>query len=131
MHRDIHIFALFFSIILSRCRCRKAKHFSRAQHWRFACCRADNEFPVPVLTAIGELDGGGISYLRREWEETEALTEVQRLFTKTILVPQVLYIDFLRHVITFKKCMASTTPRAQNRAAKGSTLLQRRSTLPI
>jgi hypothetical protein len=42
-----------------------------------------------VLTAIGELDGGGISYLRREWEETEALPEDKRLLTKTILVPQV------------------------------------------
>lgn len=57
--------------------------------WLPDLLRADNEFPVPVLTAIGELDGGGISYLRREWEETKALTEVQRLFTKTILVPQV------------------------------------------
>jgi hypothetical protein len=51
--------------------------------------RANNEFPVPVLTAIGELDGGGISYLRREWEETQALAEDKRQFAKTILVPQV------------------------------------------
>jgi hypothetical protein len=52
-------------------------------------CRADKEYPVPVLTAIGELDGGGLSYLRREWEETAALPQDKRLLTKTILVPQV------------------------------------------
>ena len=89
-------------------------------------CRADNDFPVPVLTAIGnyaytirnnlmnqsnriydslwklclgifklvllfegELDGGGISYLRREWEETLQLPEEKKVLTKTILVPQV------------------------------------------
>jgi len=30
----------------------------------------DNEFPVPVLTAIGELDGDGISFAYREWKES-------------------------------------------------------------
>jgi len=51
--------------------------------------RGSNEYPVPVLTAIGELDGGGLSYLRREVEETEALPGSVTAFTKTILVPQV------------------------------------------
>ena len=51
--------------------------------------RGNNEYPVPVLTAIGELDGGGISYLRREVEETAALAGSVTSFTKTILVPQV------------------------------------------
>jgi len=57
--------------------------------WLPDLLRATNEFPVPVLTAIGELDGGGISYLRREWEETQDLTQEKQLLTKTILVPQV------------------------------------------
>jgi len=57
--------------------------------WLPDLLRADNEFPIPVLTAIGELDGGGISYLRREWEETQVLSEQKRMLTKTILVPQV------------------------------------------
>jgi len=51
--------------------------------------RANNNFPVPVLTAIGELDGGGLSYLRREWEETQDLPEEKKQLTKTIIVPQV------------------------------------------
>jgi len=51
--------------------------------------RGDNEYPVPVLTAIGELDGGGISYLRREYQETMALPGSVTAFSKTILVPQV------------------------------------------
>ena len=51
--------------------------------------RADNDYPVPVLTAIGELDGGGLSYLRREVEETAALPGSVTTFSKTILVPQV------------------------------------------
>ena len=51
--------------------------------------RGNNEYPVPVLTAIGELDGGGISYLRREVEETAALAGSVTSFTKTILVAQV------------------------------------------
>ena len=49
----------------------------------------NNEYPVPVLTAIGEIDGGGISYLRREVEETEVLPGSVTPFTKTIMVPQV------------------------------------------
>jgi len=49
----------------------------------------NNDYPVPVLTAIGELDGGGISYLRREVEETAMLPGSVTSFTKTILVPQV------------------------------------------
>jgi len=49
----------------------------------------NNEYPVPVLTAIGEIDGGGISYLRREVEETKVLANSVRSFTKTIMVPQV------------------------------------------
>ena len=49
----------------------------------------DNSYPVPVLTAIGEIDGGGISYLRREVEETEVLPGSVTAFTKTIMVPQV------------------------------------------
>jgi len=57
--------------------------------WLPDLVRGYNDFPVPVLTAIGELDGGGLSYLRREWEETEALSEEVKLLTKTILVPQV------------------------------------------
>ena len=44
---------------------------------------------MPVLTAIGELDGGGLSYLRREVEETAALTEAERRLSKTLLVPGV------------------------------------------
>jgi len=48
-----------------------------------------NEYPVPVLTAIGELDGGGLSYLRREVEETAVLPGSVTSFSKTILVPQV------------------------------------------
>ena len=51
--------------------------------------RATNEYPVPVLTAIGELDGGGLSYLRREVEETAALPGSVTTFSKTIFVPQV------------------------------------------
>jgi len=51
--------------------------------------RGTNEYPVPVLTAIGELDGGGISYLRREAEETASLPGSVTSFSKTILVPQV------------------------------------------
>ena len=51
--------------------------------------RANNEYPVPVLTAIGELDGGGLSYLRREVEETAALAPSVTSFSKTLLVPQV------------------------------------------
>merc|ERR1712155_189517 len=51
--------------------------------------RATNEYPVPVLTAIGELDGGGLSYLRREVEETAALPAEVTEVTKTIYVPQV------------------------------------------
>ena len=51
--------------------------------------RASNEYPVPVLTAIGELDGGGLSYLRREVEETAALPPSVTSFSKTLLVPQV------------------------------------------
>jgi len=31
-----------------------------------------NEFPVPVLTAVGELDGLTISYVYREWKESAA-----------------------------------------------------------
>ena len=42
-----------------------------------------------VLLFEGELDGGGISYLRREWEETLQLPEEKKVLTKTILVPQV------------------------------------------
>ena len=44
---------------------------------------------MPVLTAIGELDGGGLSYLRREVAETEALPASVTEVTKTIYVPQV------------------------------------------
>ena len=51
--------------------------------------RGSNDYPVPVLTAIGELDGGGISYLRREAEETAQLPGSVTSFSKTILVPQV------------------------------------------
>ena len=51
--------------------------------------RANNQYPVPVLTAIGELDGGGLSYLRREVEETAALSAAETSLAKTILVPQV------------------------------------------
>ena len=29
----------------------------------------DNTFPVPVLTAVGELDGMTLSFVYREWEE--------------------------------------------------------------
>jgi len=57
--------------------------------WLPDLLKADNDFPVPVLTAIGELDGGGLSYLRREWEETVDLSEEKKVLTKTILVPQV------------------------------------------
>ena len=39
--------------------------------------RGNNEYPVPVLTAIRELNGGGISYLREEVEETAALARSQ------------------------------------------------------
>jgi len=46
-----------------------------------------NEYVVPVGTFIGELDGGGISYLRREVEETGLLSESDRMLSKTILVP--------------------------------------------
>ena len=46
-------------------------------------------YPVPVLTAIGELDGGGLSYLRREAAETAALPAEVTEVTKTIYVPQV------------------------------------------
>merc|ERR1712106_651237 len=49
----------------------------------------NNEYPVPVLTAIGELDGGGLSYLRREAEETAQLPGSVTSFSKTVLVPQV------------------------------------------
>ena len=42
-----------------------------------------------MFLCAGELDGGGISYLRREWEETQDLTQEKQLLTKTILVPQV------------------------------------------
>jgi len=38
---------------------------------------------------MGELDGGGLSYLRREWEETQALDQQIKQLTKTIYVPQV------------------------------------------
>ena len=48
-----------------------------------------NEYPVPVLTAIGELDGGGLSYLIREVRETQALPSSVTAFSKTIYVPQV------------------------------------------
>ena len=48
-----------------------------------------NEYPVPVLTAIGELDGGGLSYLIREVRETQALPSSATAFSKTIYVPQV------------------------------------------
>ena len=48
-----------------------------------------NEYPVPVLTAIGELDGGGLSYLIREVRETQALPTSVTAFSKTIYVPQV------------------------------------------
>ena len=48
-----------------------------------------NEYPVPVLTAIGELDGGGLSYLLREVRETQALPGSVTAFSKTIYVPQV------------------------------------------
>ena len=51
--------------------------------------RANNEYPVPVLTAIGELDGGGLSYLRREVEETAALPDSVTALSKTLFVPQV------------------------------------------
>lgn len=51
--------------------------------------RGNNEFPVPVLTAIGELDGGGLSYLRREVEETSVLPSSIQALTKTIMVPLV------------------------------------------
>ena len=44
---------------------------------------------MPVLTAIGELDGGGLSYLRREAAETAALPAEVTEVTKTIYVPQV------------------------------------------
>ncbi|XP_023342042.1 uncharacterized protein LOC111711823 isoform X2 [Eurytemora carolleeae] len=57
--------------------------------WLPDLLRADNEFPVPVLTAIGEIDGGGISYLRREYFETKDLSPEVQMKTKTILVPQV------------------------------------------
>merc|ERR1711962_351925 len=46
-----------------------------------------NEYVVPIGTFIGELDGGGISYLRREVEETNLLSESERMLSKTILVP--------------------------------------------
>ena len=48
------------------------------------CC-----FMVRLFLFTGELDGGGISYLRREWEETQDLPQEKQLLTKTILVPQV------------------------------------------
>ena len=38
---------------------------------------------------VGELDGGGISYLRREWEETHDLSPEKQQLSKTIMVPQV------------------------------------------
>jgi len=46
-----------------------------------------NEYVVPIGTFIGELDGGGISYLRREVEETGLLSEEDQMLSKTILVP--------------------------------------------
>lgn len=36
----------------------------------------ENTFPVPVLTAIGELDGGAVSYLYREWLESKAIDDL-------------------------------------------------------
>merc|ERR1712037_1013347 len=45
-----------------------------------------NEYVVPIGTFIGELDGGGISYLRREVEETGLLSESDRMLSKTVLV---------------------------------------------
>ena len=55
----------------------------------------DNSYPVPVLTAIGEIDGGGISYLRREVEETQMLPGSVTSFTKTIMVPQVTHTSII------------------------------------
>ena len=75
----------------------------------------NNEYPVPVLTAIGEIDGGGISYLRREVEETNALSNSVKSFTKTIMVPQVIkmsaikrvsvYIGALRYILEYAFCI--------------------------
>jgi len=48
-----------------------------------------NAYTVPMGTFIGELDGGGISYLRREVEETAALSQEERALSKTVLVPGV------------------------------------------
>ena len=59
------------------------------QAFSFSIRSGSNEYPVPVLTAIGELDGGGLSYLRREAEETAQLPGSVTAFSKTILVPQV------------------------------------------
>jgi len=47
-----------------------------------------NDFPVPTLTAVGELDGGGLSYLRREAQETAALPSTENL-SRTLMVPLV------------------------------------------
>ena len=55
-----------------------------------------NEYPVPVLTAIGELDGGGLSYLIREVRETQALPSSVTAFSKTIYVPQVVKQRLIR-----------------------------------
>ena len=41
------------------------------------------------INIVGELDGGGISYLRREWEETHDLSPEKQQLSKTIMVPQV------------------------------------------
>ena len=46
-------------------------------------------FPTPFMQMIGSLDGGGISYARREYEETEALPEETKLTSFTIVVEDV------------------------------------------
>merc|ERR1712168_1483262 len=38
---------------------------------------SSNMFPVPVLTAVGELDGLTLSYVYREWLESEATGEAE------------------------------------------------------
>ena len=48
-----------------------------------------NEYPMPVLAMVGTLDGGGISYVAREFMETEALEESVKETTFTVIVEDV------------------------------------------
>ena len=40
---------------------------------------ATNEYPIPLLTAVGTLDGRATSYAVREWRESKESTENEDL----------------------------------------------------